>query len=120
MVQVGFPFALENSGRTGSSNYPDHIRALMVQLLFTDPGERVNRPAFGAGVRSMIFEGGNPETFAAARFLIQSSLEEWLGDLIEIEAVEVEGAEEETSLLHITVQYTIRRTDERQTTRFTG
>ena len=117
-MQVDFPYTVDGSGRTGRSrSYEQHIRALIAQVLFTDPGERVNLPTFGSGIRQMVFEGGNSETFAAAQFLVQASLEEWLGDLIDIEAVET--TVDQTTLI-ITIQYTIRRTEERQTTRFTG
>ena len=33
-----------------------HIREQIEQVLFTDPGERVFRPEFGAGVRRLVFE----------------------------------------------------------------
>ena len=116
-MQLNFPYTIDGSGRTGRSSYEQHIRALIAQVLFTDPGERVNHPTFGSGLRQMVFEGGNNETFAAAQFLVQAALEEWLGELIDVEEVDV-NIEEAT--LSVLIQYTIRSTQERQTTRFSG
>lgn len=115
--QLNFPYTIDGSGRTGSSGYEQHIRALIAQVLFTDPGERVNRPTFGSGLRQMVFEEGNSETFAAAQFLVQTALEKWLGELIDVEDVEV--SIEETTL-SVLIQYTIRSTEEQQTTRFSS
>lgn len=117
MKQLNFPFTLDSAGRTAHTDENAHIRALIAQVLFTDPGERVNRPDFGSGVRQMVFGSGNDETISAAQFLVQSSLEQWLGEIINVEDVAVEAEEER---LNITIQYTILRTNEAQTTRFTG
>ena len=65
----------------------------------------------------MVFEGGSNETFAAAQFLVQTALEEWLGEFIDVEEVDV--SIEETTL-SVLIQYTIRSTEEQQTTRFSG
>jgi phage baseplate assembly protein W len=93
-MQVAYPFRVSGSGRTASQDsYDDHIRDMIEQVLFTSPGERVNRPDFGSGLMSFVFAAGNDETLAAAQFLVQGALQQWLGDLIEVEAVEVTSQE---------------------------
>ena len=43
-MNIDFPFHFDNRGRTAPTGDDDHIRDLIEQLLFTSPGERVNRP----------------------------------------------------------------------------
>jgi phage baseplate assembly protein W len=115
-MQVAYPFRVTGAGRTASQDsYDDHIRDMIEQVLFTSPGERVNRPDFGSGLMGFVFAAGNDETVAAAQFLVQGALQEWLGDLIEVEAVEVTADE---SRLNVTVQYRIIRTQQRAVAQF--
>ncbi|MFN8488132.1 MAG: GPW/gp25 family protein [Caldilineaceae bacterium] len=115
MQQVGYPYRVDNSGRTANANRDDHIRHLIEQVLFTVPGERVNRPDFGVNIRQFVFAGGNDETTAAAQFLVQGELERWLGEIIDVEAVVVESVE---ATLNITVRYTVRADQQRQIAQF--
>ena len=57
-----FPFAIDRGARSAAEegDYDDYIRQLIRQVLLTAPGERVNRPDFGAGVRRMVFAPNNP------------------------------------------------------------
>ena len=115
-MQVAFPFRVTGSGRTASQEQDDaHIREMIEQVLFTSPGERVNRPEFGSGLLSFLFSAANDETVAAAQFLVRGALQQWLGDLIEVEAVEVTGEEEK---LYVTVIYRIIRTQQLEAAKF--
>jgi len=115
-MQVAFPFRVTGAGRTASQELEDaHIREMIEQVLFTSPGERVNRPDFGSGLLSFVFAAANDETAAACQFLVQGALQQWLGDLIEVEAVEV-VAEEAT--LNVTVVYRVLRTQHRDIAKF--
>ena len=57
----------------------------------------------------------NLDLGAATQFLVESSLQQWLGDVILVEALEVET---EDSTLRVTVQYVVRRTEQRAVARF--
>jgi uncharacterized protein len=115
MSQVDFPFHFDNRGRTADTSADDHIRDLIEEVLFTAPGERVNRPTFGCGVLQMVFAPNSDELAAASQLLIQSSLQQWLGDLITLESVSVMN---EDATLRITVQYVNRQSQRRQTADF--
>ncbi len=110
-MNIDYPFHFDNRGRTASTGDDDHIRDLIEQLLFTNPGERVNRPDFGSGLLQLVFAPNSPELAATVQFTTQAALQQWLGHLIEVEGLEV--AAEEASL-HVTVRYTLRRTGERR------
>jgi phage baseplate assembly protein W len=114
-MHIDYPFHLTATGRTAETGFEDHIRDLIEQVLFTAPGERVNRPDFGCGVMQLVFAPNSDELATATQFLVQGSLQQWLGDLINVEAVEVRS---EDSMLHIEVRYMIRRNEDRRIARF--
>ena len=110
-----YPFHFDGCGRTAPTDDDDHIRDLIEQLLFTRPGERVNRPDFGSGLLQLVFAPNSDELAATAQFLVQGALQQWLGDLILVENVNIDSHE---STFIVTVQYTIRRTQHRQVAQF--
>ena len=116
MMQINYPFRIDGRGRTASTDQDAHIRDLVEQVLFTAPGERVNRPDFGSGLMQLVFAPNSDELATATQFLVQGALQQWLGDLIQVEAVEVLS---EDSTLNVTVQYIVRRNQQRQIAQFT-
>lgn len=115
-MNVAFPYQFDSRGRTGDATEDWHIRELIEQLLFTSPGERVNRPTFGSGLLQLVFAANSPELAAATQLMVQGALQQWLGELIQVEAVEVTSQE---ALLHVQVQYVVRRTQQRRLDEFT-
>jgi len=114
-MQLDYPYGFDVRGRTAETDENDHIRDMIEQVLFTSPGERINRPTFGCGLLQLVFSPNHVELAATTQFLVQSSLQQWLGDLIQVEAVEVEGEE---STLRVTVRYVVRRTQAREVAQF--
>ena len=115
MTQIDYPYRIDGRGKTASTDDDDHIRDLIEQVLFTSPGERINRPAFGTGLAQMVFAPNSGELAAAVQFMVQSSLQQWLGDLIEVEGVTVESND---SSLVVTVRYLVRRDQQRKVSKF--
>ena len=115
MMQVDFPYHIDGVGRTASTDRDDHIRDLIEQVLFTAPGERVNRPDFGCGLLQLVFEPNSEVLAAATQQTVQGALQRWLGDLIQVEMVQVDSQE---ATLQVTVQYTVRRSQQRQVAEF--
>ena len=109
---MAYPYAIASDGRTALVDENDYIRQLVEQVLLTSPGERVNRPSFGSGLSQLIFAGQNNELTHATQALIQGSLQQWLGDLIQVQDVTVESHEER---LNITVRYVVRRNQQSAT-----
>ena len=114
-MNVDYPFHFDRLGRTASTGLDDHVRDMIEQLLFTNPGERVNRPDFGSGLLQLVFAPNSPELAAALQFTVQASLQRWLGDVIDVQSLEVTS---EDSKLSIVVQYVVRRTGEARTETF--
>lgn len=115
-MNIDYPFHFDRRGRTAGAAAEEHIRDLIEQVLFTTPGERVNRPTFGSGLMQLVFAPNGNELASATQFLVQGALQQWLGDLIQVESVEVESEEAQ---LQVTVQYLLRRTQQRQVAEFT-
>lgn len=101
-MNIKFPYQFSHALRTKTADPDEHIRDMIEQVLFTNPGERVNRPDFGCGLLQLVFEPLSDELAATTKFLIQGSLIQWLSELIEVHDVLVERVD--TSLL-ITVIY---------------
>ena len=115
-MNIDFPYHFSGDGRTAETGDDDHIRDMIEEVLFTNHGERVNRPDFGSGLLQMVFAPNSPEVATALQFSLQADLQKWLGDLIELQALEVTSVD---SSLLITIQYLVRRTNERVTAQFT-
>jgi len=115
MMQIDHPLHFDSRGRTALTNDDDHLRDLIEQVLFTAPGERVNRPDFGSGLLQLVFAPNSDELAATTQFLVQGALQQWLGDLIQVEQVAVDT---DDAVLQVTVQYSVRRTQQQQVAQF--
>jgi Bacteriophage baseplate protein W len=115
-MNIDFPFRFDSRGHTASTDESDHIRDMLEELIFTTPGERVNRPDFGSGLLQLIFAPNSPELAATVQFTLHAAIQRWLGDLIEIQDLEVTAVE---STLTLDLKYVIRRTNEQQTVTLT-
>lgn len=115
MTQFGYPYRIDGRGRTAGTTDYDHVRELIEQLLFTAPGERVNRPDLGTGLMQLIFAPNSVELAAATQYLVSGALQQYLGHLIQVEDVDVSV---EASVLRVTIRYVLRRTDERSVAQF--
>jgi hypothetical protein len=111
MMNVRYPIQFDGSGHTAQCTDEQHVRDLIEQVLLTSPGERVNRPTFGSGMLKMVFAPNSDAVAAAAQLAIQGALQQWLADLIQVENVSVRA---EDAALRVTVQYVLRRTQERR------
>ncbi len=93
-------------------NYERYVRGLIYQVLLTRPGERINRPEFGAGIRALVFAPLSEATATLAQTSIYTALKEWLDAFIQVEDVRVQVTEEST--LTVVVVFLIRATNERR------
>lgn len=101
-MPIDYPFHLDHRHRTAEVDEDGHLRDLIEQVLFTSPGERVQRPDFGAGVDQLVFGPSRDQVAATAQSLVQGAVQQWLGDRLRVERVDVVSADER---LTITVVY---------------
>jgi phage baseplate assembly protein W len=114
-MDIAYPFRINSRARTETANYEDHIRHLIKQALFTMPGERVNRPDFGSELMQLTFNNLGDEVTSTIQFLVQGSIQQHLGDLIQLEAVEIQSFD---SRLQVIINYIIKSSSDRRTTSF--
>jgi uncharacterized protein len=114
-MNIAFPFQIDGRGRTARASDNDHIKQLIEQLLFTNPGERVNRPDFGSGLLQSVFQPNSTELAAALQYTLQGALQQTLGNLIQLQGVQVTNTD---STLQVLVQYLVRGQQQSQIAEF--
>ncbi|MDR3415543.1 MAG: GPW/gp25 family protein [Nevskia sp.] len=114
-MNIDFPFHFDARGRTAATDDADHIRDMIEELLFTSPGERVNQPDFGSGLLQMVFAPNSTELASALQFTAQAALQRYLGDLIDLQQLNVTAQDASLSVI---VKYIIRATQQSQTNTF--
>lgn len=108
---LALPLAIDARGRIALAGADRHLRDMIELVLFTTPGERVNRPEFGCGVRQLVFAPNSDALAAATEQLIHGALIRWLDSVMSIHQVQVSA---EDATLTIRVSYTRRDTGEQQ------
>lgn len=116
MKNIAFPFHIDGRGRTALTDYNTHIRDMIEQFLFTNPGERVNRPGFGSGLLGLVFQPNSAELASALQFSIQAGLQQWLGNLIQVSSVDVQSVD---GSLQIKIAYVVLQNQQQQLAQFT-
>jgi uncharacterized protein len=114
-MNIAFPFAFDTTGHTAQTDPLTHISDMIEQILFTSPGERVNRPTFGSGTAQLVFAPNSDILAAAQQQAIQAGLQQWLSDLIRVQSVTVTADE---ATLQVTVVYTVIQAQQQQTQQF--
>jgi hypothetical protein len=99
-----FPIAVDPAaGRLAQEpDYPAHVEQLLRQLLLTNPGERVNRPDFGCGLRRMVFAPNTPEGASLLEVTISGAVNRWLASVVVLERVTARATGE---TLNVTLAY---------------
>ena len=102
-LHVGHPLRVTDHGRTALVDDETYVRGLVEAVLFTRPGERVNRPDFGSGIEQLVFAPIDGELAQTTKALVQGALQRALGEVLRVEDV---VAQAEESTLRVTIVYT--------------
>jgi phage baseplate assembly protein W len=111
---LDYPYSVATAGMPALTGAADHLRDLILQILFTIPGERVNLPEFGVGVQRLVFAPNGDALRASTQMLITTGLRRWLGDRIDVTQVTVTSEPGEEETVTIEIVYAIKATQERQ------
>ena len=114
-MNIAYPYRFDATGHTAQTDVLTHIRDMIEQILFTSPGERVNRPTFGSGTAQLVFAPNSDVLAAAQQQAIQAGLQQWLSDLIRVQSVTVSA---DDATLSVTVIYTVLQSQQQQTQQF--
>lgn len=114
-MNIDFPLRFDDRRRSAATGDDEHIRDLIEQVLFTAPGERLNRPTFGCGLGQLVFAPNSDILAAATQVAVQGALQQWLAEEIQLESVDIEHAD---ATLKVTVLYVVRANGTRQQAEF--
>jgi uncharacterized protein len=98
------------SQQTGQAGYADHVDQMVRQLLLTSPGERVNLPQFGCGLRALVFAPITEALAATVQLQVLQSLNQWLAGIVTVNEVSVLTASQAAALAPGTIQVTVAYT----------
>jgi phage baseplate assembly protein W len=112
-----YPFQIDGRGRAALTGADDHVRDMIYQVLFTSPGERVNRPDFGCGLMQLVFMPNSDALATATQFMVQGALQRWLADVIQVQSVQVRSDGER---LEVEVGYLRRDNGQREQALFSA
>jgi phage baseplate assembly protein W len=114
---LDYPFRITDRGvARGSRDLAAQARAQLRQLLFTAPGERVDRPDFGCGLHQLVFSAADPARAATTEYVVRTAVNKYLSRLLTLDAVRL--TVDDTTLV-VDVLYTLRENDEELATTFT-
>jgi phage baseplate assembly protein W len=108
-VGWNFPVA-QAAGQTEMAQYEEDVRQAVLIVLLTNPGERVMRPTFGAGLNDFLFEPINPTTMSIIEQRVEDSLIDW-EPRIDVISVAVSPSDKNVATLIIDITYRIRATN---------
>lgn len=113
---LSFPFRVGGDGRmTTVKTLDEHVRDEIIQLILTNPGERLFVPEFGGGVRRMIFENADETTAAVTKAAITQAINRWLGHRAKLEELTVTIAD---STIDVFIKYRLAGTEDTRILRF--
>lgn len=92
-----YPIIPDAKGLLHTQSGIDQIKADLLSLLLTNPGERVFMPTYGTPLRTLMFEQNDQELISAARGMIIQSITDW-EPRITVDAIEVTNGLEQDSL----------------------
>jgi len=113
-TDLDYPYGIGTDGSARRTTAADHLRDLIVQVLLTSPGERVNLPEFGVGIQRLVFAPNGEALRASTQFLITTNLRRWLGDRIDVERVDVGSVPAEEETVTIEIVFIEKRTGQRE------
>jgi hypothetical protein len=99
---LSFPLRLGPGKRLAVVDLEEHVRDLIEQVLFTAPGERVNRPTFGVGIYAYVFEADSPFLANQLRIALDQNVYEHLGRNVRVVGLDVRAEGEQ---LRVDIQF---------------
>jgi uncharacterized protein len=112
-TSIRYPVAIDATlGRLEQEeNYAAHVEQLIKQVLFTSPGERINRPDFGCGIKRLVFAPNSDVSATLLQVSAFEALKTWLDPVISVSDVKAQASEE---TLVIRIGYILKARQEKR------
>jgi phage baseplate assembly protein W len=109
-----FPFRIDPASRRGAlTGYATHVDQMIRQVLLTSPGERIDVPEFGCGLRQLIFAPHSEALNSTVNLIVLQALSRWLAGVVNVQKVTVDQSPQAADLgqLLIEIQYVLLATN---------
>ena len=107
-IDYAFPLRIDvGSGQAAQTSFAAHVEQMIEQILLTTPGERVDLPTFGCGLRQLVFEPLAGPLAATLKLQVTQALTQWLSGVIQVGPIDVTTSDEDAALAGGTVQVTV-------------
>jgi phage baseplate assembly protein W len=119
-----YPLRIDGgSQQAAQAPYAAHVEQMIEQILLTAPGERVDLPQFGCGLRQLVFAPMTDSLSASLKIQVTQALGRWLAGIIQVSSIDVTSSSEDAALgpgtVQVTVSYTLVDTQTREQTTVT-
>lgn len=108
-----FPFRIDAaSHQAAQTRYESHVEQMIRQVLLTSPGERVNLPEFGCGLRQLLFAPHSEALDATTKLIVLQALDRWLAGQIQVKDVKVASIAQtgDPAQLRVQIEYVLIET----------
>lgn len=102
-----------NSGRVIMVSEDEDIKQSLKILLSTTPGERIMLPAYGCGLKSLVFENVTESTVTEIKDVVARAIL-FFEPRINLENIEIETTDEYEGFVKVLINYRVRETDSRR------
>ena len=96
----------------------DHAKSKLINVLLTSPGERLNQPLFGAGLKNRLFQQQTPIAGEELRGIVIPQVEQYVPE-IEVKNIALSPSGLQGHILNVTVNYTFNNTNEEDSVNLT-
>jgi hypothetical protein len=112
-TSIKYPFAIDAGlGRLAEeTDYAAHVEQLIKQVLFTNPGDRIDRPDFGCGLKRMVFAPNSDVAASLVQVSVYEALTKWLATVIDVSSVTATAADD---TLAVAIVYVLKARRERK------
>lgn len=107
------PFGIDAASRqVAGVDYAKHVEQMIRQVLFTAPGERVDLPQFGCGLRQLVFSPLSTALAVNTQITVRQALGRWLAGVIDVGDVTARNSDDpggppDPGTLELTISYTL-------------
>lgn len=109
-----FPLQLDDTyGFKNVDNARELVRFHLINLLFTNPGEKISNAAFGVGIRRYLFENFNNQLLPNIELRIENQIQAYLSYLVLNRVTAFEDLDN-SNVLRIEIVYSIDGIPEQQ------
>ena len=105
-VKIGVAFPLNETNLfQGTSTFKEQAKTNIINVLLTEPGERINLPNYGLGLKGMLFQ--NDIDLETLKTNAQTQISRWVPNIVLIDVKTKMSTDKHSFSLNITYIYSL-------------